>query len=108
MYFNKTESLRTNKALFITLQKLHKNSEKVTLADWINSVIVMSGQSRTGGSSMSAASSRAVGEGFAFKLSWPQEMGLERVDFFYRFYYKLGSLSKCLILNKIIIMIIIV
>ena len=50
MYFNKTESLRTNEALFITLQKLHKSSEKVTLADWINSVIVISGQCRTGGS----------------------------------------------------------
>ena len=72
----------------------------MTLVDWVNSVIVMSGQSRTGGSSMLAASSRAVGEGLAFKLSWPQETGLERVDFFYQYYCKPGSLSKCFIVNK--------
>ena len=85
MHINKTESLRTNEALFITLWKLHKNYEKVTLADWIKSVIVMSGQIWTGGSSMSAASSRAVGEGLTFKLSWPPETWLERVDFFTNF-----------------------
>ena len=32
MYINKTKSLRTNKALFITLRKLHKIVQKVTLA----------------------------------------------------------------------------
>ena len=63
MYINKTKSLRTNKALFITLQKPHKIAQKVTLASWIKSVIFMSGQSGTGGSSRSAASSRAIGRG---------------------------------------------
>ena len=63
MYINKTKSLRTNKALFITLQKPHKIAQKVTLASWIRSVIFMSGQSGTGGSSRSAASSRAIGRG---------------------------------------------
>ena len=61
MYINKTENLRTNNTLFITLQKLHKMAQKVTLANWIKSVIVMSGQTGTGGSSRSAASSRAIG-----------------------------------------------
>ena len=45
------------------LQKLHKIAQKVTLANWIKSVIVMSGQTGTGGSSRSAASSRAIGRG---------------------------------------------
>ena len=43
MYINKTESLWTNKALFITLWKTHEIVQKVTLADWIKSVKVMSG-----------------------------------------------------------------
>ena len=67
MYINKTENLLTNKALFIILQKPHKIAQKVTVANWIKSVIIMSGQSGTGGSSRSAASSRAIGQGADLK-----------------------------------------
>ena len=35
----------------------------MTLASWIKSVIIMSGQSGTGGSSRSAASLRTIGRG---------------------------------------------
>ena len=33
MYINKTENLQTNKALFMTLRKLQKIAQKVTLAN---------------------------------------------------------------------------
>ena len=92
MYINKTKSLRTNKALFITLQKPHKIAQKVTLASWIKSVIIMSGQSGTGGSSRSAASSRAIGRGADLQAvmaagDWARE------STFCQFYYKPGPLS---------------
>ena len=84
--------MRTNKALFITLQKLHKIAQKVTLASWIKSVIIMSGQSGTGGSSRSAASLRAIGQGADIQTvmatgDWARE------STFCRFYHEASPLS---------------
>ena len=67
-------------------------AQKVTLANWIKSVIVMSGQTGTGGSSRSAASSRAIGRGTDLQCvmvagDWARE------STFRRFYYKPGPLS---------------
>ena len=66
--------------------------QKVTLASWIKSVIIMSGQSGTGGSSRSVVSTRAIGRGADLQAvmatgDWARE------STFRRFYYKPSPLS---------------
>ena len=64
----------------------------MTLANWIKLVINMNGQTGTGGSSRSAASSRASAHG-ADLQSVIAAGDLARKSAFRQFYYKPGPLS---------------
>ena len=86
-YLSRTKSLRQSDSLFVTLNKPHKEAAVATIASWVKSVISQSGQSGTGGSVRSVATSSAFCRGVSLEKilkagDW------SRVSTFKRFYYK--------------------
>ena len=62
-YISRSKSLRTNDTLFVSLNKPHSSVSSVTICRWLKTVINMSKQRGTGGSTRSVTTSTAVGRG---------------------------------------------
>lgn len=91
-YVERTKAIRNSSSFFVTLNQPHKTAGKATLSAWIVKVIKQSGQTGSGGSVRSVASSKAVSSGAPLETvlaagDWARE------STFKRFYYKPGPLS---------------
>ena len=62
-YLKRTASLRSSDSVFVTVNKPHKQASPTTICRWLKSVISLSGQEGSGGSTRSVSTSTAVGRG---------------------------------------------
>ena len=87
-YLERTKSIRgKEEGLFLTIKKPHTGASAATIARWIKSVINQSGQTGTGGSTRSVATSTALSKGVTLdKIIKAGDWA--RVSTFKRHYYK--------------------
>ena len=86
-YVRRTQSIRQSNSLFVKLTSPHDKVATVTLSRWISSVIRLSGQAGSGGSTRSTSSSAAFSKGMS--LDAVLEAGnWSRASTFQRFYFK--------------------
>jgi hypothetical protein len=86
------EKERTSESLFVTLKKPHDSASAATIASWLKKVIDMSGQTGSGGSTRSVATSTA------FRRGVPLETVLNAADWsrastFRKYYWKSEPVS---------------
>ena len=62
-YLKRTASLRSSDSVFVTVNKPHGQASPTTICRWLKSVISLSGQEGSGGSTRSVSTSTAVGRG---------------------------------------------
>ena len=62
-YIIRSKELRKNETLFVTVNRPHNTVSPATVCRWLKSVITMSSQSGSGGSTRSVSASTGIGRG---------------------------------------------
>lgn len=62
-YLKRTASIRSSDSVFVTVNKPHGEASPATICRWLKSVISLSGQEGSGGSTRSVSTSTGVGRG---------------------------------------------